>query len=175
MVDVGRLAIGAEAAVVSVDGHATQVGIDVMRAGGNAIDAAIAVGFALAVTHPQAGNIGGGGFMVLHLADENRYTTLDFREMAPGASDPQMYLGEDGRPVRGLNYVGWQAPGVPGTVAGFAKAYAQWGKLSWARLLRPAIRLAEEGVPRQSVPGSVFRARRPDIPTVRGLGSCVPA
>ncbi len=145
MVDVGRLAIGAEAAVVSVDGHATQVGIDVMRAGGNAIDAAIAVGFALAVTHPQAGNIGGGGFMVLHLADENRYTTLDFREMAPGASDPQMYLGEDGRPVRGLNYVGWQAPGVPGTVAGFAKAHAQWGKLSWARLLRPAIRLAEEG------------------------------
>ncbi len=144
-IDFGRLAMGAHGAVVSVDGHATSVGIEVLRAGGNAIDAAIAVGLALAVTHPQAGNLGGGGFMVVYLADEARYTTLDFREKAPAAATRTMYLGEDGRPVRGLNYVGWKAVGVPGTVAGFGTAHQRWGQLPWSRLVEPAVRLASEG------------------------------
>jgi gamma-glutamyltranspeptidase/glutathione hydrolase len=127
-----------------VEGHATRIGLDILRAGGNAIDAAIAVGLALAVTHPQAGNLGGGGFMVVYLAAEDRYTTLDFREMAPAAADAEMYLGEDGQPVRGLNYVGWKAVGVPGTVAGFEAAH-RWGRLPWKDLVAPAIELAAEG------------------------------
>jgi gamma-glutamyltranspeptidase/glutathione hydrolase len=140
----GRVAVGGHGAVVSVDGHATRAGLEVLQAGGNAIDAAIAVGLTLAVTHPQAGNLGGGGFMVIYLADEDRYTTLDFREMAPAAAHAEMYLGEDGRPVRGSNYVGWQAVGVPGTVAGFAAAH-QWGNLDWADLVEPAVALARDG------------------------------
>ncbi len=144
-VDFGRLAMGAHGAVVSVDGHASSVGIEVLRDGGNAIDAAIAVGMALAVTHPQAGNLGGGGFMVIYLAEEGRYTTIDFREKAPAAATRTMYLGEDGKPVRGLNYVGWKAVGVPGTVAGFGTAHERWGRLPWSRLVEPAIRLAAEG------------------------------
>jgi gamma-glutamyltranspeptidase/glutathione hydrolase len=144
-VDAGRTAIGSHGAVVSVDGHATQVGLQVLRDGGNAIDAAIAVGLALAVTHPQAGNLGGGGFMVIYLADEDRYTTMDFRERAPRAATATMYLGDDGRPVRGANYVGWRAVGVPGTVAGFATAHERWGKLPWRRLVEPAYELAAEG------------------------------
>jgi gamma-glutamyltranspeptidase/glutathione hydrolase len=142
---IGQVAIGGEGAVVSVDGFATQIGLDVLREGGNAVDAAIGVGFALAATHPSAGNIGGGGFMTIYLADEDRYTTLDFRERAPLAASPSMYLGENGRPVRGLNRRGWLAVGVPGTVAGFEKAHVQWGKLPWGRLVEPAIRLADEG------------------------------
>lgn len=144
-VDMGRMAIGASAAVVSVDGHATRAGLEILRSGGNAIDAAIGVGLALAVTHPQAGNIGGGGFMVLYLADEARFTTLDFREKAPSVASANMYLGQDGRPVRGMSHVGWQAVGVPGTVAGFAAAHARWGELPWERLVAPAIKLAREG------------------------------
>ncbi|NKB90216.1 MAG: gamma-glutamyltransferase [Acidobacteria bacterium] len=143
-VQFGRLAVGEHGAVVSVDGHATRAGLEVLRAGGNAIDAAIAVGLALAVTHPQAGNLGGGGFMVIYLADEDRYTTLDFREMAPAVAHAEMYLGEDGRPVRGVNYVGWRAVGVPGTVAGFEKAH-EWGRMDWADLVRPAQQLAADG------------------------------
>jgi len=143
-VQYGRLAIGGNGAVVSVDGHATRVGLEVLRVGGNAIDAAIAVGLALAVTHPQAGNLGGGGFMVIYLAEEDRYTTLDFREMAPAAAHAEMYLGEDGRPVRGSSYVGWRAVGVPGTVAGFEAAH-RWGNLEWSALVEPAIELAVEG------------------------------
>jgi gamma-glutamyltranspeptidase/glutathione hydrolase len=144
-VQVGSVALGTQGAVVSVEGNATLAGLDVLRAGGNAIDAAIAVGLALAVTHPPAGNLGGGGFMTVYLADEDRYTTLDFREKAPAASSEGMYLGEDGRPVRGVNYVGWKAVGVPGTVAGFAAAHARWGTLDWADLVAPAVELASEG------------------------------
>ena len=145
LVDVGHGAIGASGAVVSVDGHATQIGLEVLKAGGNAIDAAIAVGLALAVTYPQAGNLGGGGFMVIYLEDEERYTTLDFREKAPEAATPTMYMGQDNRPIDGLNGRGWLAVGVPGTVAGFAKAHRQWGRLPWSRLVQPAIRLASDG------------------------------
>lgn len=140
-----RSAAGASGAVVTVDPHATAVGLEILQAGGNAIDATIAVGLTLAVTHPQAGNIGGGGFMVVYLADEDRYTTLDFRERAPAAATATMYLGEDGQPVRGANYVGWRAAGVPGTVAGFWQAHEAWGRLPWSRLVQPALELARDG------------------------------
>ena len=142
---IGQVAVGEAGAVVSVDGLATQVGIDVLQDGGNAMDAAIAVGFALAVTHPAAGNLGGGGFMTVYVADEDRYTTFDFREKAPGAATADMYLGDDGRPVRGINRVGWLAPGVPGTVAGFGLVHEELGRLPWERLVEPARRLADEG------------------------------
>jgi len=143
---IGQVAVGARGAVASVDGLATQVGLEVLEEGGTAVDAAVAVGFALAVTHPAAGNLGGGGFMTLYLADEGQYTTLDFREKAPLAATRDMYLGEDGEPVRGLNRRGWLAPGVPGTVAGFWKAHQRWGELPWERLVQPAVRLAAEGI-----------------------------
>lgn len=145
LAEPSRQAAGAHGAVVSVESNATRIGIEVLQDGGNAIDAAIAVGLALAVTHPQAGNIGGGGFMVIYLADEDRYTTLDFRERAPAAATASMYLGDDGRPMRGANYVGWRAVGVPGTVAGFWHAHQAWGTLPWRRLADPAIALASNG------------------------------
>ena len=143
---IGQIAIGSEAAVVSVDGVATQIGLEVLAEGGNAMDAAIAVGFALAVTHPAAGNIGGGGFMTIYVAGEDRYTTFDFRERAPLAASADMYADESGQVPRSAGHVGWTAVGVPGTVAGFAKVHAELGSLPWERLVEPAVRLARDGI-----------------------------
>jgi gamma-glutamyltranspeptidase/glutathione hydrolase len=141
----GNVALGSAGAVASVDAHATQVGIEVLKAGGNAIDAAVAVGFALAVTHPSAGNIGGGGFMTIYSAADDRYTTFDFREKAPMGATPDMYMLEDGTGDRRGGHVGWTAVGVPGTVAGFALAHERLGSLPWERLVEPAVDLAGEG------------------------------
>ena len=143
---VGQIAVGSRGAVASVDGFATQVGIEVLKDGGNAMDAAIAVGFALAVTHPAAGNIGGGGFMTIYVADEDRYTTFDFREKAPFAATADLYLLEDGTVDRRGGHAGWTAVGVPGTVAGFAKVHEELGSLPWRRLVDPAIQLARDGI-----------------------------
>ncbi len=129
--------------VVSREGHATDVGVAVLRAGGNAVDAAVAVGFALAVTHPQAGNIGGGGFMLIRFAD-GRTTFLDFRERAPLAASADMYLDAAGKATDASQF-GYRAPGVPGSVRGFELAHRRYGRLKWPRLLAPAIRLAREG------------------------------
>lgn len=131
--------------VVSVSPIATDVGVDIVRRGGNAVDAAVAVGFALAVTHPSAGNIGGGGFMVLHLADENEEYSLDYREKAPSAASDDMYLDEQGNPIEGLSTRGYLAAGVPGTVAGLHLAWQRFGSLPWKDLVDPAVRLAAEG------------------------------
>lgn len=141
-----NVAFGSAGAVATVDAYATQVGIDVLKDGGNAIDAAIAVGFALAVTHPAAGNIGGGGFMTIYVADEDRYTTFDFREKAPLAATANMYMLDDGTADRGGGHVGWTAVGVPGTVAGFALAHERLGSLPWQRLVQPAVELAGDGI-----------------------------
>ena len=130
--------------VVSADMRASQVGRDVLRAGGNAIDAAIATGFALAVTHPAAGNIGGGGFMIVRLPD-GRATAIDFREKAPLAANADMFLDENGTYSSTLHHNSHLSVGVPGTVAGFAKAHERHGKLPWARLVGPAVDLAAEG------------------------------
>lgn len=132
------------AMVVSAHRLATQAGLDVLRRGGNAIDAAVAVGYALAVTFPEAGNLGGGGFMTVRLADgTTRF--LDFRETAPGAARADMYLDKTGAVVPGKSTRGWLAAGIPGTVAGLEYAREHWGSRPRAQLLAPAIALAGDG------------------------------
>lgn len=132
--------------VVSQEAHASDVGREVLRRGGNAVDAAVATAFALAVTHPAAGNLGGGGFLVAFLANRGRVVTVDFRETAPAASSERMYLGPDGR-LLPRHRAGPRAAGVPGTVRGLGLAHREWGKLPWAELVLPAARLAREGFP----------------------------
>src|SRR5262245_19356168 len=129
--------------VVTREKHATEAGVRVLKAGGNAVDAAVAVGFALAVTHPSAGNIGGGGFMLIRLAD-GRTTFIDFRERAPGAASRNTYIGPDGKATRD-SVIGYRAAGVPGTVRGLEYASKKYGKKPWAQLVRPAVTLASKG------------------------------
>ena len=131
-------------AVVSQQGDASNAGRDVLRDGGTAVDAAIATAFALAVTHPAAGNLGGGGFLVAYDAKTRRVTTFDFRETAPAASTPTMYLGPDGKLLKG-HRVGPRDAGVPGTVRGLGLAHSRLGRLEWGRLVRPAAKLARDG------------------------------
>lgn len=132
--------------VVAQEAQAADVGWNVLRAGGNAIDAAVATAFALAVTVPEAGNLGGGGFLVAYLADRREVVTVDFRETAPRSASPRMYLDSDDKP-RPRHRAGAWAAGVPGTVRGLGLAHARWGKLAWADLVQPAARLAREGFP----------------------------
>lgn len=136
--------------VASTSQIASQVGVDVMKRGGNAVDAAIAVAFALAVTYPAAGNLGGGGFMMIRSRD-GKTTAIDYREMAPAAAHRNVYLDKDGNLIKGegSSTVGYRASGVPGTVAGMELALKKYGsgKLSWAQLVEPARRLASEGFP----------------------------
>ncbi len=140
-----KQAFGKKAMVVSAHPLATEVGVQVLREGGNAIDAAIAVQYALAVTFPVAGNIGGGGFMVVRMAD-GEAVTLDFREKAPAAAHRDLYLDSLGNVIEGLSINGHLAAGVPGTVAGMAKAFDRYSQLKdMPRLLAPSIRLAEKG------------------------------
>ena len=132
--------------VVSQDVLASEVGAHVLARNGNAVDAAVATAFALAVTHPAAGNIGGGGFMVIRFA-KGRATTFDFRETAPLASTPDMFLDEDGNYSRALHHDSHRAVGVPGTVAGLWDAHRKYGRLPWRELLAPAVALARDGFP----------------------------
>lgn len=130
--------------VVSAHRIASQVGVDILRKGGNAVDAAVAVGYALAVVYPVAGNIGGGGFMTVRLANGHE-TFLDFRERAPLAATQDMYLDAKGDVVAGRSLDGWLAVGIPGTVMGLETARQKWGTMTRARLLAPAIALAQSG------------------------------
>ncbi|HEX2344764.1 MAG TPA: gamma-glutamyltransferase [Vicinamibacterales bacterium] len=134
----------AKGMVGSTDEHASRVGVDILKKGGNAVDAAVAVGFALAVTHPAAGNIGGGGLMLIRFAD-GRATAIDYREMAPARAHRDMFLDEKGNPVAERSLIGPLAAGVPGSVAGLAYAQKKYGKLKLAEILAPAIALAENG------------------------------
>ena len=136
-------ALGANGAVASDAPLASQVGVDIMRAGGNAVDAAVAVGFALAVVYPEAGNLGGGGFTVVRMAD-GRVAAIDYREIAPLAATRDMFLDDSGRVTR-KSVVGPLASGVPGSVAGLVATQQRFGALSLARVMAPAIRLAESG------------------------------
>src|SRR5213593_3132125 len=131
--------------VVAMEATAADVGVSVLQKGGNAVDAAVAVGFALAVTHPFAGNIGGGGFMLIRLAD-GRTTFIDFREKAPHQATHDMYLDPSGS-VTHDSLIGWRAVGVPGTVRGLELALKKYGTKSWSELLAPAIHLASSGFP----------------------------
>jgi gamma-glutamyltranspeptidase / glutathione hydrolase len=130
--------------VVSAQHLATQVGVDILKRGGNAIDAAVAVGYALAVVYPAAGNLGGGGFMMILFAD-GRKTFLDFREKAPRAARRDMFLDKDGHVIKGLSTIGWLAVGVPGTVSGLEYARKKYGTMTRAALVEPAIGLADDG------------------------------
>ncbi|HEV3278913.1 MAG TPA: gamma-glutamyltransferase [Terriglobia bacterium] len=135
---------GRHGMVASSEAHATDAGLEILRAGGNAVDAAVAVGFALAVTHPFAGNIGGGGFMLVRLAS-GEAAFIDYREAAPGRASHNMYLDAQGNLIKDASLVGALASGVPGTVAGLALAEQKYGKLGLARVMAPAIRLAADG------------------------------
>jgi gamma-glutamyltranspeptidase/glutathione hydrolase len=130
--------------VVSSDSLATQVGVEILKKGGNAVDAAVAVGFALAVTYPQAGNIGGGGFMVIRMAN-GETVTIDFREKAPMKASENMFLDENGNFVPEKSQVGHLSVGVPGSVAGLLLALEKYGTMSRREVLEPAIELAEKG------------------------------
>ncbi|HEY0780369.1 MAG TPA: gamma-glutamyltransferase [Gemmatirosa sp.] len=142
--------------IASNNALASAAGVEILRRGGNAVDAAVATGFALAVTYPVAGNIGGGGFMVIHFAD-GRSAALDYREMAPAGATRTMYLDAAGQPTENSR-VGPLASGVPGSVAGLTAALARYGRLPLATVMAPAIRLAERGFPA-------------DTPLVRSLRS----
>lgn len=134
------------AIVVSVHELASRAGVEVMRAGGNAVDAAVATGFALAVVHPQAGNLGGGGFMLIRQAD-GQARFIDYREKAPAAATANMYLDAQGNVIDDLSVVGYKAIGVPGSVAGLVYAEKAYGKLTLAQVVAPAIQLARDGYP----------------------------
>ncbi len=132
------------AMVASVHPQASEAGVGIMREGGNAVDAAVATGFALAVVHPSAGNLGGGGFM-LYRSAKGEMHFLDFREKAPAAASRNMYLDKQGN-VTGESRFGYRSAAVPGTVAGLVEAERRWGKLGLAKVMEPAIRLARDGV-----------------------------
>src|SRR5450830_1515665 len=130
--------------VVTSQHLASQVGVDILKMGGNAIDAAVAVGYAQAVVNPCCGNIGGGGFMTIHLAD-GRDTFINFREQAPAAASANMYLDADGKVLNNASLYGYLAVGVPGTVLGLDTAQRKYGKLTRAQIMQPAIKLARDG------------------------------
>src|SRR5882672_3435971 len=131
--------------VVAMESIAADIGVSVLQKGGNAVDAAVAVGFAMAVTHPFAGNLGGGGYMLIRMAD-GRTTFVDFREKAPEKASHDMYLDAGGTLTRD-SIEGWRSSGVPGTVSGFALAHSKYGKLKWADDMKPAVDLAAKGFP----------------------------
>ena len=145
--DVFHPVVARHGMVATEQALASQVGVDILKAGGNAIDAAVAVGFALAVVLPNAGNIGGGGFMMVHDARSGQYVALDFRETAPASATRTTFQDAKGNVIDGKSLYTHTAVGVPGTVAGLTHAQKKWGRLSLAKVMAPAIELAEKGYP----------------------------
>lgn len=148
--------------VVAAHPEAADVGVQILKDGGHAIDAAVAVKFALAVVYPNAGNIGGGGFMVYRDKDGS-VSALDFRETAPGQAHRDMYLGEDGEPIAELSQRGQLSAGVPGAVDGMVRAHAKYGTMDWEQLLEPAIRLAREGFPITAMQAEEMNRRKEEF------------
>lgn len=148
------------AAVVCAHPEASKVGVDILKKGGNAVDAVIAVQFALAVVYPNAGNIGGGGFMV-YRGNRGDIDALDYREKAPGKASRDMYLDDKGNPITDKSLLGALASGIPGTVAGMVKAHDKYGKLNWKRDLQPAIDLAQKGFPVTAQQASELNRNKP--------------
>src|SRR5271165_3209928 len=148
-VAAAQVATAPHGMVVSQEKRATEIGLDVLARGGNAVDAAVAVGFALAVTLPKAGNIGGGGFMVVHLADRNEDVAIDYREAAPAAARSDIFLGPQGQADPRKSRDTGLGVGVPGTVAGLSLALSRYGsgKFTLADLIAPAVRFARSGIP----------------------------
>jgi len=142
-----KQAVRAAHGIVATDEElASRAGVEILQKGGNAIDAAVATAFALAVVEPAAGNIGGGGFMLVRLAD-GKTTFLDYREVAPGRATRDMYIGADGRLDPEASTLGYKSVAVPGTVAGLDLALKTYGTMKLADVMAPAIRLAEDGLP----------------------------
>lgn len=131
------------AAIAMPDDYSAEIAQSILEKGGNAIDAAVAASFSLAVTYPEAGNLGGGGFMLIHAKGETQF--LDYRETAPNAAHRDLYLDEEGEVIPHRSLVGYQASGVPGSVMGLWQAHQTYGQLSWSELIEPAIKLAEDG------------------------------
>ncbi|MAG75446.1 MAG: gamma-glutamyltransferase, partial [Colwelliaceae bacterium] len=138
--------IGKQGMVSSQRMLSSQIGADILSKGGNAVDAAVATGIALAVTLPRAGNLGGGGFMLVHLADKQKTIAIDYREMAPSAADRDMFLDSKGNVDNQKARFSHASSGVPGTVAGLAHALEKYGTMSWKEVVEPSIKLAEEGI-----------------------------
>ncbi|MEP5764648.1 MAG: gamma-glutamyltransferase [Halieaceae bacterium] len=153
-------AIASNGMVAGPEKLATEIGIDILRKGGNAVDAAVATGFALAVTYPRAGNIGGGGFMLIHLAEGNKQTVIDYRETAPARAQRDLFINEDGEVDRMREFFSHQSAGVPGSVAGLIYALDNYGSMSLKQVLQPAIDLARKGFPVSFALDSEFGARQ---------------
>ncbi|WP_439557249.1 gamma-glutamyltransferase [Dyadobacter sp.] len=151
--------------VASAHPEASKVGVEILKAGGNAVDAAVAVQFALAVVHPSAGNLGGGGFLVLRNKSGKNYS-IDFREKAPAKGHADMYLDKDGNIIPRASTLGRLASGVPGSVAGMAEVHAKHGKLSWKQVVQPAIDLAMSGVVQTEREARGLNAVRKDVETL---------
>jgi gamma-glutamyltranspeptidase/glutathione hydrolase len=134
--------------VVAQEKTAARIGTDILKRGGNAVDAAVATGFAMAVTYPRAGNIGGGGFMIIHSADRHEDVAIDYRETAPAATTPDIFLGADGKPDNAKSRDSALGIGIPGTPAGLALALANYGsgKFTLSELIQPSIDLARKGI-----------------------------
>ena len=161
--------------VVSASDLASDIGAEILAKGGNAVDAAVATAFALAVAHPTAGNLGGGGFMIVRTPD-GKATAIDYREVAPGKATPTMYLGADGNINRSLTNTGYLAPGVPGTVRGMELAHKRFGKLAWRDVVLPAAELAEKGwVMAPSLVRSLNGQLQPDKGAMRPFPASVAA
>ena len=158
--------------VVAQEKIAAQIGADILRQGGNAVDAAVATGFALAVTYPRAGNIGGGGFMVVHLAGRNEDIAIDYRETAPAATTRDIFLGPDGKPDNAKSRDSALGIGVPGTVAGLALALEKYGSghFTLAQILKPSIELARDGFSADRRHGRHPAAMVPAAGEMAGLG-----
>ena len=146
------------AMVVSSNELGSKAGVEMMRAGGNAVDAAVATGFALAVVHPAAGNLGGGGFMLVRMAAGKAHF-IDFREEAPGAATADMYLDARGNVIEDASTIGYKSVGAPGSVAGLVYAEKKYGKLTLAQVMAPAVKLARDGFP---LPWELARDMRED-------------
>ena len=151
-----------KAMVVSDEALASKAGIEMLKKGGNAVDAAAAVAFALAVVHPSAGNLGGGGFMLVRLAD-GRTGFVDYRETAPARATRDMYIGSDGRLDSTATTIGSRSVAIPGTVAGLELAQRTYGTMKWAEVMAPAIRLAEGGFPVSEKLARSLRAAGPQL------------
>lgn len=159
-------------AVVTAHPLASSIGVEILKAGGNAVDAAIAVKFALAVVYPNAGNIGGGGFMV-YRGSNGEVAALDFREKAPAAASRDMYLDKEGNPITDLSLYGQLAAGVPGSVAGMDEAHKRYGTLPWKKLLEPAINLAHAGFPITAQQAEEFNYYKQKFQTFNKNGAAI--
>jgi len=158
--------------VVCAHPEAAKVGVAILKKGGNAVDAAVAVQFALAVVYPVAGNIGGGGFMV-YRSRKGKTATLDYREKAPKLANRDMYLDSAGNPITKMSIFGHMAAGVPGSVAGMVQAHARYGKLSWRKLIQPALNLAAKGYPLSARQAADFNRNKATFIKYNPLGTAI--